>query len=1316
MKNFVFWSKILIILGCNSVVRVQNVGESTVRTIQHCGRSFPIKCATDEMINVISANYGRTNTNICQDGTKTNSCVLDSSILVVRSLCQGQSKCTISTSDFTTDPCPDVSKYIEVNYTCEPKASASCSSANTCDEKTEVCVDKKGGIVCECAENYQRGNDRNCQAMTCANSPTVCNAINERCEDMHPGIQCVCAEGYTNDNNECIAMTCENSATSCNATTQRCEDVNPGIQCVCAEGYMEDRNKQCIAVTCENTETTCNAVSERCEDLIPGIQCVCAEGYAKDNNNQCTAVTCESSSRPCNAVTQLCKDLNPGIQCVCAEGYMEDNNNQCVAMTCENSATLCNAVTQRCVDSNPGIHCVCREGYTQDSKNECIAMTCENTNTTCSPVTQRCEDLNPGIRCVCAEEYVVENHTNQCVARTCENSVTTCNAVTQRCENLNPGFQCVCAEGYTEDNDGKCIAVTCYNAGTTCDAVTQRCEDLHPGVQCVCAENYMEDNSSQCIAVTCENAGTTCDADTQRCKDLHPGIQCVCAEHYMEDKSSKCIVVTCENAGTTCDAVTQRCKDLHPGVQCVCAENYMEDNSSQCIAVTCANTDRACTPVSERCEDLNPGVRCVCAEGYMEDINNKCIEIRGAHSTTEVPENGTRCPADTINIGVILISFPSAETGEEVNSSESCSNLLSQNQRQPLATRVCNQVWQEPKLQNCFDIDTPEKQLDVFQLNLTNSNVREVSSSFALYTYQLDNITARLLELIIEYLSKIVAVGSASFEVTDVVVSTVSVIMTVNEEILDETRGVSLVIPLMEKQVTNVLRNGQNYSQSLQNVGVSTLTMQKSAFEYDFTFIDRVTALTENTRGEKMVEETSITIPSSVLALIDKVYPNTTEVPISFVTYEDSRLFRKDKSKASENRNGTQEYIGSYVVSSTVELPNVTIDGLPQNSSVIIKFSDLMLKERDKANKTELLCVYWKYTSDDGQGEWSQAGCKKLSSGFENVTCSCDHLTSFAVLVRIHGEDNNEETTVHLVLQLITIIGCIISTIGLFLSLMCMIIIRKVRLKQQTRVHFNLCLALIGLYLSFLFGIDKADKPSVCRLMTSVIYFFCLSSMAWMSVEAFYIYKLIWKCKRNNIKHLISVGALFGWGLPGIAAIIIYSLDNTHDYETEPDYCFLHPGQVLYYGFLLELLLLFLYNSVIFILVTYRLISRKIEVWNREYKRRERIIRFKSTVLFWLLLGISWIFGFLATFAHPADIVFQIMFCVLLSLQGFFMFYMLILQNPEMKKSLSTVSSLRTPSISLQLGARASLNISSKEQKIKGGFASFSQGNNESFV
>ena len=44
-------------------------------------------------------------------------------------------------------------------------------------------------------------------------------------------------------------------------------------------------------------------------------------------------------------------------------------------------------------------------------------------------------------------------------------------------------------------------------------------------------------------------------------------------------------------------------------------------------------------------------------------------------------------------------------------------------------------------------------------------------------------------------------------------------------------------------------------------------------------------------------------------------------------------------------------------------------------------------------------CVYWDFNLRDGIGDWAEDGCELESADSEGITCHCDHLTNFAVLV-----------------------------------------------------------------------------------------------------------------------------------------------------------------------------------------------------------------------------------------------------------------------------------------------------------------------------
>lgn len=44
-------------------------------------------------------------------------------------------------------------------------------------------------------------------------------------------------------------------------------------------------------------------------------------------------------------------------------------------------------------------------------------------------------------------------------------------------------------------------------------------------------------------------------------------------------------------------------------------------------------------------------------------------------------------------------------------------------------------------------------------------------------------------------------------------------------------------------------------------------------------------------------------------------------------------------------------------------------------------------------------CAFWEYASDSLQGHWATHGCKTLHVNSNATTCSCNHLTHFAILM-----------------------------------------------------------------------------------------------------------------------------------------------------------------------------------------------------------------------------------------------------------------------------------------------------------------------------
>lgn len=89
---------------------------------------------------------------------------------------------------------------------------------------------------------------------------------------------------------------------------------------------------------------------------------------------------------------------------------------------------------------------------------------------------------------------------------------------------------------------------------------------------------------------------------------------------------------------------------------------------------------------------------------------------------------------------------------------------------------------------------------------------------------------------------------------------------------------------------------------------------------------------------------------------------------------------------------------------------------------------------------------------------------------------------------------------------------------------------RKFRSQRPKQILINLCFALLGLYLSFLIGIDRVNLKIGCTIFGALIHFFCLASVAWMCVEAVNMYLLFVKIFDSGVSRFMLKSMAAAWG------------------------------------------------------------------------------------------------------------------------------------------------------------------------------------------
>ncbi|XP_019622126.1 PREDICTED: adhesion G-protein coupled receptor D1-like isoform X2 [Branchiostoma belcheri] len=179
-----------------------------------------------------------------------------------------------------------------------------------------------------------------------------------------------------------------------------------------------------------------------------------------------------------------------------------------------------------------------------------------------------------------------------------------------------------------------------------------------------------------------------------------------------------------------------------------------------------------------------------------------------------------------------------------------------------------------------------------------------------------------------------------------------------------------------------------------------------------------------------------------------------------------------------------------------------------------------------------------------------------MSQGKANgrYTCTCDHLTNFAVLFDVHGSGFGDHERP---LQTITYVGSIVSIIALVLTLLSFTITGKQRqsarsphARNQRLVLINLCVALLAILITFLAGIDRTASPIVCTAVAALLHYFLLAALMWMVVEAVMIFLATVMVFGHYVSEsFVYKAAVVAWGFPLFAMMSTVGPSSLYEYK-----------------------------------------------------------------------------------------------------------------------------------------------------------------------
>ncbi|XP_075710559.1 adhesion G-protein coupled receptor D1 [Rhinoderma darwinii] len=372
----------------------------------------------------------------------------------------------------------------------------------------------------------------------------------------------------------------------------------------------------------------------------------------------------------------------------------------------------------------------------------------------------------------------------------------------------------------------------------------------------------------------------------------------------------------------------------------------------------------------------------------------------------------------------------------------------------------------------------------------------------------------------------------------------------------------------------------------------------------------------------------------------------------------------------------------SYLISLKVEPPPYLCPNLSGSPLITIQLTHILVRKEHKSsvnnsNHVHLYCAFLDFSS--GSGIWSNEGCIRVEGNLNYSVCRCNHLTNFAILMQVVPVTLSNSHKV--ALSSISYIGCSLSIFCLAITLVTFAILSSVSTirNQRYHIHANLSFAILVAQILLLISFRFVPGTLPCKVIAILLHFFFLSAFAWMLVEGLHLYSMVIKVfGSEESKHLYYYG--IGWGSPLVICIV--SATSALDSYGVGENCWLSLQKGAIWAFVAPALFVIVVNIGILIAVT-RIISR-ISADNYKVHRDANAFKLtaKAVAVLLPILGSSWIFGVLAV--NEQSIVFQYMFAIFNSLQGFFIFLFHCLLNSEVRaafKHKTKVWSLTSSSI-----------------------------------
>ncbi|NXS39193.1 AGRF5 protein, partial [Balaeniceps rex] len=359
------------------------------------------------------------------------------------------------------------------------------------------------------------------------------------------------------------------------------------------------------------------------------------------------------------------------------------------------------------------------------------------------------------------------------------------------------------------------------------------------------------------------------------------------------------------------------------------------------------------------------------------------------------------------------------------------------------------------------------------------------------------------------------------------------------------------------------------------------------------------------------------------------------------------------------------------------------------------KFKITMTFAKKNSSLTMPRCVFWNFgTSSKGSG-WDTNGCTPTEVQ-DYVICSCNHLTSFSILMS--PDKSSQVISEHY----ITYVGLATSILSLVACIIIESLVWKYVTNNTTSYMRHVCilntatsLLIADIWFIVIASIsDQGQQMSrgICFMATFFTHLFYLCVFFWMlSLGLILFYRLVFILHNTSKTAQKAVVFCLGYGCPFVIAVITIAVTLPRHNYTREGVCWLNwKDSKALLAFVTPALIIVAINLFITAVVIIKILRPTIGDRSNRQERSSLFQIGKSVAILTPLLGLTWGFG-LATIIEGSHEAFHILFALLNSLQGLFILVFGTLWDKKIQEallkrnSMSKWTSQQTKSTSLIL-------------------------------